>query len=48
MSTAIYIAALLLASAIHPEGDWVEGADWIGKLFAMFIVYDLLNLRTSK
>ena len=47
MSTAIYIAALILANAINPGVDYTQSTDVIGWLFIGFAVYDILNLRTK-
>ena len=47
MSTAIYIAALILADAINPGGSHTEALNVIGGLFIGFVVYDILNLRTK-
>ena len=47
MSTAIYMAALILAEAINPGMDYTQYADAIGWFFTGFVVYDILNLRTK-
>ena len=44
MSTAIYIAAMIIASAINPGMDYIQHQDAIGWFFTGFVVYDLLNL----
>lgn len=48
MSTAIFIGALIIGSAINPEyvGSLGEEAkNYYGWMFFAFVCYDLLNMR---
>ena len=49
MSTAIFIGALIIGSAINPElGPMTdEVKTFYGWMFTAFVIYDLLNMRSK-